>query len=413
MDRSVNTNNYFSTLTSEMARIDADRASWRKALAQTDILAKQMREFSQINSASEEIARTMEALQSPAMTIAQQYQDQLSANSAAMHAIKAWQDAERVQSEQMRRMLDPLDGIRKGLLADNATQKIIKELAATASIQDHIKQIVDQTTGIGSVAKMLVQQAEESREQHRQLLDSVTGSSSIQNYLKEFEAINKQWTVPSEVLGIVGSFKEIQEQIGRVTLPTIDWGSAGALAKLLGSEGIQEQLALLGIGPDGTMHLPTELPEKGILSRKQSDAVALVSLLLSILFFIYQEVSSQQDKARTEAIQMQMTTTLQVQAQQIQNLTALIGQALAQAAQEPEARFVVRERPATVRSKPEHGTPVEGKLLPNEVVRAIDRKGRWVEVEYYHWLHEEYRRGWVLKHYLERVPANYSKEDKE
>jgi len=97
MDSSVNANNCFSTLTSEMARIDANRASWRQALAQTDILAKQVREFSQINSASEEIARTMKALQSPAMTIAQQYQDQLSANSAAMHAIKAWQDAERVQ----------------------------------------------------------------------------------------------------------------------------------------------------------------------------------------------------------------------------------------------------------------------------------------------------------------------------
>lgn len=172
MDSSVNANKYFSTLASELARIDADRASWRQALAQADILAKQMREFSQINSASEEIARTMKALQSPAMTIAQQYQDQLSASSAAMHAIKVWQDAERVQSEQMRRMLDPLDAIRKGLLADDATQKIIKELTASASIQDHIKQIVDQTTGIGSVAKMLAQQAEESREQHRRLLDS-------------------------------------------------------------------------------------------------------------------------------------------------------------------------------------------------------------------------------------------------
>jgi hypothetical protein len=128
---------------------------------------------------------------------------------------------------------------------------------------------------------------------------------------------------------------------------------------------------------------------------------------------IYQEVSSQQDKAKTEDFQMQTTTTLQIQAQQIQNLTALIGQALAQAAQEPQVRFVVRGRPATVRSKPEHGAPVEGKLLPNEVVHAIDRKGRWVEIEYYHWLHEEYRRGWVLKHYLERVPANYSKKDKE
>lgn len=51
---------------------------------------------------------------------------------------------------------------------------------------------------------------------------------------------------------------------------------------------------------------------------------------------------------------------------------------------------------------------MEGKLLPNEVVRVIDRQGRWVEIEYYHWLHEECRTGWVLEHYLERVPATYS-----
>ena len=87
----------------------------------------------------------------------------------------------------------------------------------------------------------------------------------------------------------------------------------------------------------------------------------------------------------------------------------LIEKALMQAAQAPEERFVVRERTATVRSKSEHGSSVQGKIMPNEVVRAIDKDGMWVEVEYYHWLHEEYRTGWVLKKYLERVPANYAK----
>jgi len=47
--------------------------------------------------------------------------------------------------------------------------------------------------------------------------------------------------------------------------------------------------------------------------------------------------------------------------------------------------------------------------MPNEVVRAIEKDGKWVEIEYYHWLHEEYRTGWVMKKYLERVPANYLK----
>lgn len=399
--------NYQSCLALEISRIEAERSSWRQVLAQTDTAAKLA--MGSVSSSNDWLAKEMKALQSPAMSFARQYQDLLGANSSAIQAIKAWQEAERLQHQQMQRMLDPLADIRKSFLVDNTTQNLIKELTAASSLHDHIKQLVDQTPGIGSVAKMLAQQADDSREQHRRLRDSVTGPSSIQSYLKEFEAINKQWMVPSEVLGLVGSFKEIQEQFGRVSLPTIDWGSAGALAKILGAEGIKEQLALLGIGPDGAMHLPDEIPERGIFSRKQSDAVALVSLLLSILFFIYQEGSSQQDKAKTEAFQTQTTTTLQVQSQQIQNLTVLIGQALAQAAMQPEERYVVRERPATVRAKPEHGSPVQGKLLPNEVVRTLERKGRWVEIEYYHWLHEEYRTGWVLKHYLERVPASYSK----
>lgn len=403
--------NHQSILGREIARMEAERSSWRQTLAQTNTVAKLA--LGPVLGSNDWLAKEIKALQSPAMMFAQQYQDLISASSSAMQAIKAWQVAERVQLGQMQRMLDPLADIRKSILVDNTTQKFIKELTAASSIHGRIKHLVDQTTGIGSIAKMLAQQADESREQYRRILDSVTGASSIQGYLKEFEAVNKQWMVPSEVLGIVASFKEIQEQLGRVALPTIDWGSAGALAMILGAEGIKEQLALLGIGPDGAMHLPDEIPEKGILSRKQSDTVALVSLLLSILFFIYQEGLNQQDKAKTEAFQAQTTTTLQVQAQQIQNLTVLIGHALAQAARHPEERFVVRGRPATVRAGPEHGSPVEGKLLPNEVVRALERKGRWVEIEYYHWLHEEYRTGWVLKHYLERVPASYSKNDEE
>jgi uncharacterized protein YgiM (DUF1202 family) len=152
-----------------------------------------------------------------------------------------------------------------------------------------------------------------------------------------------------------------------------------------------------------------EVPEKGLLSRKQSDAVALMGLLLAIIgiwmtiqIFYYQENAGAAQQAKTDEQAAKHF-------RQLESLNHLVEQALEQAAKAQEERFVVRERIATARSKPEHGSAVEGKLMPNEVVRAIDRKGRWVEVEYYHWLHEEYRTGWVLKHYLERVPANYAK----
>jgi hypothetical protein len=306
-------------------------------------------------------------------------------------------------------MFERMAEIRKSFLGDSTTQQLIKELTGGSYIQSQMKAITEQDLGIGSVAKMLAQQAEDSRFQTKKLLEGLGVSSSIQSYLKDFEHINKQWKVPNEVLGIFGSFKELQDQLGKVALPTIDWGSAAALARALGPEGIQEQLALLGIEPDGSMHQLAGLPDKGILSKKQTDVITLISFLLIFVIFFYQEYNNSLQQVKTDAFQAQTVAMLQIQAKQIQNLTTLIEKTLVQAAQEPEERLVVRERIATVRSKPEHGSAMEGLLMPNEVVRKIDKDGKWVEIEYYHWMHEEYRTGWVLKKYLERVPANYAK----
>lgn len=399
-----------SSLAREMARIEEERSSWRNALIDSDLIGKQVRELVG-NTIYAQMAKELKALQSPVISIAKQYEDLLGSSSAIGSAYKAWQESERAQREQMRKMFDPMADIRKSVLGDTTTQQLIKELIDGSSMRSRMKAITDQALGIGSVAKMLAQQAEDSRAQTKKLLEGLGVGSSIQSYLKDFEHINKQWKVPNEVLGLMGSVKELQEQLGlgKVALPTIDWGSAAALARAMGPEGIQEQLALLGIEPDGSMNPMAGLPEKGILSKKQTDVITLISFLLIFIVFFYQENNSSLQQAKTDAFQAQTVAMLQVQAQQIQNLTILIEKTLVQAAQEPEERLVVRDRIATVRSKPEHGSAMEGKLMPNEVVRKTDKDGKWVEIEYYHWLHEEYRTGWVLKKYLERVPANYAK----
>lgn len=357
------------------------------------------------------LAGELKTLQPSTMATSLEYKDLLAAGSAMGPAHNAWREAERVQMEQMRKVLDPIADIRKSLLVDTASQQIIKDLAAGQLSANYFKNLVDQANGLGSASKILEQHAEDSRAQTQKLLGDLGVGGGIQSYLKNFEHVNKHWKVSDEILNLVGSFKEVERQLGlgKVTLPTIDWASAGILARLIGKQGLQGQLAHLGIGPDGSLHQPAGLPEKGIFSRKQSDALALLSLFLSILFFTYQELSSRSDKEKTEAFQTQTATTLQTHALQLQSLTALIGQALVQAGHEPYERFVVRARDATVRSRPEHGSSVEGKLLPNEVVRAVDEDGKWIEIEYYHWLRQEYRTGWALKKYFERVPANHAK----
>lgn len=399
-----------SSLAREMARIEKERSSWRNALIDSDLIGEQVRELVG-ETIYAQVAKELKALQSPVISIAKQYEGVLGSSSAIGSAYKAWQESERVQREQMRKMFDPMADIRQSVLGDTTTQQLIKELTDGSSMRSRMKAITDPALGIGSVAKMLAQQAEDSRAQTKKLLEGLGVGSSIQSYLKDFEHINKQWKVPNEVLGLMRSVKELQEQLGlgKVALPTIDWGSAAALARAMGPEGIQEQLALLGIEPDGSMNPMEGLPEKGILSKKQTDVITLISFLLIFVVFFYQENNSSLQQAKTDAFQAQTVAMLQVQAQQIQNLTILIEKTLVQAAQEPEERLVVRDRIATVRSKPEHGSAMEGQLMPNEVVRKADKDGKWVEIEYYHWLHEEYRTGWVLKKYLERVPANYAK----
>ncbi|KYP12275.1 MAG: hypothetical protein A0129_02815 [Limnobacter sp. CACIAM 66H1] len=385
--------------------MEEDRASWRNSLAQANSISKQWQELSKVGSV---YAQLVKDLQSPAMALASQYKALLGEDTAAMQTIRQWQAAQQEQQASIRKMLEPLADIRKSLIAAESTHRMAKEFAGLGAITEQFRSLLDQTSALGSVAKMGALQLDASHSHAREIFERAAIGSSLQSYLKEFEQVNKQWKVPNEVLGLMGSLKELQDQIGKVTLPAIDWSSAGALAQLLGKEGLEGQLAHLGIDPDGTLHEAGELPEKGLLSRKQSDALAILSLLLTFLIFIYQESSSQQDKRKTEEFQTQTSQILEIQANQIRSLTVLLERALVAAAQAHDERFVVRERTATVRSKPEHGAAVEGKLLPNEVVKALDKKGKWIEVEYYHWLHEEYRTGWVLKKYLERVPANYS-----
>ncbi|MHA7681882.1 SH3 domain-containing protein [Cupriavidus sp. PET2-C1] len=403
-----------TTLASKVARIEVERASWRQTLAQSNSIAQQVREFTQVGSAVAQIARDLKVLQPAVLTIGQQYKELIGERSAAMHAIRQWHESQRTQQESIRKMLEPIADLRKSLLLDSSTQDLIKELAKGNSIRHQFKDILDQAAGIGSAAKHWAQQREDVRTQTRKIVEDLQVGSSIRSYLKDFEKINKRWVVPSEVFGVVGALRELQEHLGKVALPTIDWGSAAVLAKLLGQDGIRDQLSHLGIESDGSLN-PERIQgqEKGILSRKQQDLTSLIGLLLTILIFAYQEYSSAQQQSKTEAFQAQTIAALQVQLQQIQSLNTLIEEALVQAATEPEERFVVRERTAAVRSKPAHGAAVEGRLLPSEVVRAIDRQGKWVEVEYYHWLHEEYRTGWVLKKYLERVPASYGNKPRD
>jgi len=366
-------------MVNEFRKMEQDRSSWMKAIAESQSLADQIKKFVVQDSIAVQMAKQMYSVQ-------------------------------KAQEESMRKMLDPLAHIRSNLLGDSSVQRMIDELSKPFTATDHFRKLIDQAAGSSAYLHSLHLSVDSSIEHSRKILAEASISNGLQQVMKSFGETNKHWAVPSALLEAMSPLKAWQEQVGKLSLPVMDWASAATLAKLLGSEGIQSQLAALGINPDGSLNPQFEDQEEGGigLSRKTMELMALLSFIMAFLVPIYQEITSAQWQAATDKKLEVQADALDGQRKMIEALTQLVEKALVQEAKRQEQRFVVRERVAVVRSKPEHGGTVLGKLLPNEVVRSISEDGKWIEIEYYHWLHQEYRTGWALKKYFQRVARTTS-----
>lgn len=230
--------------------------------------------------------------------------------------------------------------------------------------------------------------------------------------MKTYELAQKRWIVPPELVGSIGALKAMQEQIGKLTLPVIDWASAATLAKLLGPEGIEAQLAALGIQSDGTPseHEP-RYDDQGLgISRKAMELMTLLSLILAILVPIYQEISSSEWQQQTDKTLAAHGLMMEAQAKRMERLSSLVERALVAEAKRVDERFVVSERVVTVRLEPRSRSATVAKLLPREVVVPVSEQGKWIQFEYYHWLLQEHRTGWAPKKYFKRVPSTYKQD---
>lgn len=337
------------------------------------------------------------------------YEDQaknlLGQDYAAVQTAKQIYDVHRkAQEESIRKMLDPLANIRSSLLGDTSIQRLIDMYSKPVAATDHFNRLTAQAHGLSAYPHILNVGVDSAMEHARKMLAETSVASGLQQVMKSFEETNKHWAVPSALLESMSPLKAWQEQVGKLSLPVMDWGSAATLAKLLGPEGIESQLTALGINPDGSINANFMVQEEGIgLSRKTMDLMTLLGFILAFLVPIYQELSSAQWQATVDKKLDAQANVLAGQQKMIESLAMLLEKALVQEAKQHEVRFVVRDRVAEVRAKPDHGSSVVGKLLPQEVVRPVSENGKWIEIEYFHWLHQEYRTGWALKKYFQRV----------
>lgn len=362
-----------SLVGNEMRKMEQERTSWITAMSQSQSLADQIKKL-------------------------------MGNDSVALQMANQLHDAQKAQEESIRKMLEPLAHVRNSLLSDRVTQRMLAEISKPISASDQVAKLMEQASGSNAIIQAMQPSTLDSMERARKLMAETSVSSGLQQMMKSFEVTDKHWFVPSLLFESLGPLKVLQEQMGKLSMPVMDVASALALANLLGPKGIESQLAALGINPDWSINTELNSQDEGIgLSRKAMELMTLLSFIFALLIPIYQEISSAQWQAATDKQLESQADTLAGQKKMIEALTKLVEKALVQEANRQDVRFVVRDRVADVYSKPESGAGVVGKILPREVVRPISEDGKWIQFEYYHWLHQEYRTGWALKKYFQRV----------
>ena len=315
--------------------------------------------------------------------------------------------------ERIRRMLDPIQDTYAGFRDANVISQLMGDVAKPLSASEYFSKITDHA--LGGFKSSVYSSFEDAAQSAQKMLLEASFGNGIGQLMKRFEDINKNWLVPQSLLDTLGPLHALQESVGRLHLPVMNAASAATLASVLGPEGIRAQLAALGINPDGSVDVQLVEQEDGIgLSRQTLELMALLSFILTFLVPIYQEISSSKWQAgvdgKLEAQSQKLENLLYERKEYqktIESLAKLVEKAIAQEIKQEQERFVVLDRVAVVRSRPEHGSSVDGKLLPREVVRPISESGKWIEFEYYHWLYQEHRTGWALKKYFQRVPSNF------
>ncbi|CAG9933761.1 hypothetical protein [Candidatus Nitrotoga arctica] len=372
------------TLASELRRMEDARLDWLKHLQPYSSIAE---EVHKINKAT---------------------------NSALyVGQLAALQDAKQLldQQDYFKRMLDPIADIRKQYAFDPNWQRMIDIATKPAWLSDELTRTFKAAGQVGAFSAM-DEGIQASLRHAREVLAATSASGQITRLMKSYQDAHQHWEVPRGLVESVGAIKVLQESVGRLTIPVIDWSSAATLAGLLGERGIEAQLVALGIRADGTLLEVTEETaeqENGIgLSRKAMELMALISFIAVFLIPYLQELSSGKWQGKTDSELALQRQSLEKQQNQLEALSNLVLIAIEKETKRANDRFVVLDRVATVRSDPENRSLIVSKLFPREVVKPLAEQGKWIQIEYYDWLRQQYHSGWALKKYFKRVPTTYA-----
>ena len=175
---------------SELRRMEQERASWMGAMGQSHSLATQMEKLVGGISLSAHMARQAKDLQ--AYSLAEQMKRLIPENSLAVQMAKEWKQSQKAEQESIRRMPDPLQDIRKALLADSATKRMFNDLAKPVSASEQMAKFVEQAIGSSASISAMHSSIEGSMESARKMLADASISGGIGQLMKSFAEANKR-----------------------------------------------------------------------------------------------------------------------------------------------------------------------------------------------------------------------------
>ena len=120
----------------------------------------------------------------------------------------------------------------------------------------------------------------------------------------------------------------------------------------------------------------------------------LVTIFVLLCSFATQEADSKTQDFRWDQLEIVLDQILVLERQQAQAL-----------AKDTRTQYVVKARPIPLRSSFKAKAPVVTLLYPNTRVHLMTSRGPWVKVELFDLTRGEYRYGWCLKKYLQRLES--------
>jgi len=189
--------------------------------------------------------------------------------------------------EDIQKFYSPFDDLRKQLDTITGWRSVFEGLHKPNSIVEKFNSMFNADTAVTSAFKQLqgTDSWRASLEHARNTFAHQSGFDSYTRSQRAFHDIQRQWELPRHLVESIGALSALQEQVGRLTLPTLDWVSAAELVRSLGPSGLQAQLAALGIDEHGELVDESDgVTENRLLSPMRQDLLALLSFIISILF---------------------------------------------------------------------------------------------------------------------------------